>query len=345
MDEERQQAYLLAQLNKKRELKQKYLYQSENTVTQNRASGIQSSTLGGLVMANIMLLAIRERKDVFGTINRLRGEAHTSSGGDTLFEAVLDWCGELAETLECGVYEFFIDDRTKRQRIVRSLLKELGQDSRIRWEDIDIDGGSASFRLSDFASYYHMTEQNATDISLVFQKETAPEGRSSYRLMIGDMSRKRPDDLIPDFAVLWEETGGCLQAFMDAEIADLEGGWVLFREDFERRSALLKSEAEKLKDLCAVLKEQPEELNVQGLLRKEQQFLEQLSVEERTAYSHMPQALREGSRGENAKNRMLMIGGAVKSMERASLSQSGQEQADILSEAAYLLEEAGNAVK
>ena len=345
MDKERQQAFLMAQLNKKRELKQKYLYQSDSTVSQARQDEVQRDTLGGHVMTNIMLLAIKERKDIFGTMNRLRVETHATAFGGTLFDAVMDWCGELAKMLECGVYEFFIEDKSKQQRIVHGLLENLKRDSRIQWEDINIDdSGSASFTLSHFDSYYQMTDQTETDVSLVFQKEVKPDRINRYRLMIGDMSRKRPDDLIPDFAVLWDESGGELKEFVDAEISDLEGGWMLFREDFERRSSLFKSEAVKLRDLCAVLEEQPEGLNFQALLQKEKQLLEQLTGEEHAAYNRMPMALKAGARGENVKNRLLLLGGAVKSLERAILSLSDSTQTDFLSESAYLLEHAGDAM-
>lgn len=345
MDKERQQAFLMAQLNKKRELKQKYLYQSEGEAAQGRPDDVRRSSLGGQVMANIMLLAIKERKDVFGAINRLRSEAHASSFGGTLFDAVMSWCGELAETLDCGVYEFFIDDKSKQKRIVSALLENIKRDARIQWEDIHIDdNGSASFTLPHFDCYYQMTEQPVADVSLVFQKEAWPDGKSCYRLMIGDMSQKRPDDLLPDFAVLWDEAGGELKKFVDAQIADLKSGWMLFREDFERRSSLLGSEAVKLRDLCAVLEEQPEGLNVQALLQKEKQLLEKLCEEEHAVYGRMPAAMKAGARGENAKNRLLLLGGAVKSLERAILSKSGSEQIEILSETVFLLESAGSAM-
>lgn len=346
MDKERQQAFLMAQLNKKRELKQKYLYQSENAMPQDRPDNAHGDTLGGHVMTNIMLLAIKERKDVFGAMNRIRSDAHAASFGGTLFDAVMNWCGELAEALDCGVYEFFIDDKSRQQRIVHSLLDNLKRDSRIQWEDIHIDdSGSASFTLPYFDSYYRMTKQPVSDISLVFQKETETDGRILYRLMVGDMAQNRPDGLIPDFAVLWEEFSGELKKFVDTEIADLEGGWMLFREDFERRSRLFIDEAAKLKDLCAVLEEQPEGLNVQALLQKEKQLLEQLSGEEHAVYNRMPAALKAGPRGENVKNRLLLLGGAVKSLERAILPLSAPEQTDILSETAYLLENAGGAMQ
>lgn len=345
MSDDRQQALLLAQLNKKRELKQKYLYSSEAAEQRETPAAGQRSALGGLAMTNIMLLAIRERADVFSVIARLRAEARSPSLGGTLFDAALAWCGELAEAMGCGVYEFLIDDRPKRRKIVHDLLEELKRASFDDWEDIRVeDDGSASFTLPHFDCYYKMTDQPRGEISLVFRREAAPDGGSHYWLMLGDLSRKKPDDLFPDHAILWDERRGALKEFVDGVVADLEGGWPLLREGFVRRRELIRSEAEKLGDLCEVLAERPEGLNFQALLQKEKQLLETLRAEEHAAYSRMPASLKAGPRGENAKNCLLLLGGAVKSLERALQPLSGPERtpsAEALSEAAYLLEQAG----
>lgn len=348
MDNGKQQALLLAQLNKKRELKQKYLYQTENTAQQKKTDTFQRTAFGELVMANIMLMAIKGRKDIFGVIARFRSEVRSASFGGTLFDNMLAWCEELSETLDCGAYEFFIDDRLKRQKIVHGLLEDLKREACDGWEDISMeDNGNVSFVLPHFDYYYRMTDQPKAEVSLVFRKETEPDGGSHYWLMIGDISRKKPDDLFPDHAILWDERSGFLKEFMDAAITDLKGGWVLFKESFARRGELLRSESVKLEDLCAVLEERPEGLNFKAVLQTEKKRLEAIRAEARAEYERMPAALKDGPRGENAKHCLLLLGGAAKSLERAILSWDEPEQAppaDILSEAAYLLESAGNAV-
>lgn len=348
MSQDRQQDFLIAQLNKKRELKQRYLYQPEGAGSQDTPAAPENTTLGGLVMTNAILLAIKGRKDIYGTIGRLRAGARHPAPGGTLFDTALNWCAELAEAADCSVYELFIDDRPKRRRIIYGLLERLKEDACDSWEGIRIDpSGGASFELPHFDYLYRMTDQPRSEITLVFQKVEEPDGRFRYRLMIGDLSRKRPDDLIPDSAVLWDESDGALSAFTEAVIADLRGGWALQKEGFLRRREQLRGEAAKLKDLCAVLREAPEGLNFQALLQKEMRHLEQLRQEEREAWGHMPPALKQSQRGKNAEDCLLLLGGAIQSLERctAALADPAREGPEkLLSEAVYLLENAGELI-
>lgn len=340
---ERQQARLMAQLSQKRALKQKYLYSSgEETPGSSRSSALKE-----LVLSNLMLQAIKGRKDIFGAAGPLWSKSQHLYGAP--LDVALNWIGELAEALDCSVYELMIDDEPKRRKIVYQLLANLKRDDVGCWEDIRIEpDGNASFALPHFDYFYRMTDQPSANVSLVFRKISPSGGACRYRLTIEHTSPQAPDGPIPGGVLLWEEADGGLKDFTEQAIADLNGGWMLLQEGFAHRREQLRGEAAKLKDLCAVLEEGPEGLNCKTLLEKEKQLLTQLREEEKSAYDRMPPSLKRSSRGAGAENCLLLLGGAIRSLDRAVAALSAPEQSqqpiDCLSEAAYLLESAGEPV-
>ena len=179
MNEDYQRTLLMAQLNNKRTLKQKYLRQREEQA---------SAPLTGVVMTNVMLHAIWKRVDIFGVIQGIRAETEFESGAG--FDMVMGWIQAMADALDCSPYELFIEDRSKQEKILHKLLQDLnGCDS---WENIRTDDrGNGSFALPGFDYAWRMTERPSA--TLVFEKTENREGVFTYTLTLGD-GRK---DLIP----------------------------------------------------------------------------------------------------------------------------------------------------
>lgn len=138
------------------------------------------------------------------------------------------------------------------------------------------------------------------------------------------------------------------EAFLLAQLnrkRELKQKYLYQTEDTEQRSSVFRSEAVKLRDLCGVLEEQPDGLNFRALLQKERQLLQQLCEEEHAAYDRMPMAWKVGSCGKSVRDRLILAGGAVKSVERAILSPDRSVRTGLLLEAAYLLEHADEALQ
>ena len=316
MNEDRQRELLMAQLNNKRALKQKYLRQETTP----------EPALAGLVMTNVMLFAVKERADIFSALRRLQADPN----GASLFSTVLDWLETLAEVLGCGVYELLIDDAPKRRRIVEKLLRDL--ESCDSWENIHTDGqGGGSFALPGFDYAYRMSQQPSA--TLLFEKTAAAGDVFRYTLTLGDGQRS---DLIPSQGVLWQETRGPLQAFTDRVLAELDSGWPVLKERFDQVSRQLQAEAETLRDLTALLEEVPN-LDLAPLLRKESEKLRSLRQQEQSAYGLMPEAMQASGRGRQVQNTLLLLGGAVSELEKL-LQAMPETPGEKLSEVVYLLE-------
>ena len=339
MNEEMQQAILMAQIQKKRALREQYLYAPAGQPQADSPNSAERS-LSSRVMKNAMLLAIREKKNLFGKLEELRREA-ASVKTDTLFDLVLSWCDSIADTLECSVYELFIDDPEKQKKIISRLLYQLRQDGVDCWTDISIENnGSAAFSLPNFDVYHHMTENSSAEITLVFQKEVLSCGSCRYRLMLGDISRKKPSDLLPEHATVWEESQGILADYTEEVLSDLQSGWLLLRKEVSARKDAILQEAEKLSALASVIEAQPAGLNLSPVLEKEIPLLQQLRAEEQRDYARMPDALKDSRNGQLAKERILLLGGTVLSLQRILTDHAAP--AESIQEAAYLLHSAGS---
>lgn len=328
MDQDRQRDMLMAQINNKRALRQKYLRQQEQP-----AEGT-GNALAELVMTNVLFLAIREKTDIFGVLRQLRETADTS--GDTLFGTVMGWVQSLAEALDHSVYELFVEDIPKRRRILEKLLRDLA--SCDGWENIRLDQqGNGGFALPGFDYAYRMAERPSA--TLVFERTATAADAFRYTLTLGD---GRAGGLIPGQGMLWQETQGPLQAFTDRVLAELNSGWPALQAQFDQVSRQLAAEAEKLRDLAALLEEAPE-MRPGPLLEKEAAALKVLRQREAAAYAQMPEAMRASGRGKRVQATQILLGGAIGQLER--LAEAPQQPvAEQLSEIAYMLENAGEPV-
>lgn len=322
MNEDRQRDLLMAQIQNKRALRQKYLRQDSGT------GSAPEPALAGLVMTNLLLFSIQERADIFGALRRLRAEADPNGG--TVFQTVLGWLQTLTEGLGCGVYDLFIDDEPKRRRIVEKLLGDLA--SCDTWEDICVEGQSGSFALHGFDYAYRMSEKPSA--TLLFEKTPLGGDAFRYSLTLGDGSGSM--GLIPSRGLLWQETRGPLQAFTDRVLAELDSGWPVLKERFDQVSRQLQAEARTLRDLMALLEEVPN-LDLAPLLRKEAEKLKGLRQQEQSAYGLMPEAMQASGRGRQVQNTLLLLGGAVSELEKL-LQAMPETPGEKLSEVVYLLE-------
>lgn len=322
INEDQQRDLLMAQINNKRAMKQKYLRQSDEKTPE--------PALMGLVMSNLLLFAVKEKADIFGALRQLRAEADPNGG--TLLGTVLGWLQTLAEVVGCSVYELMIDDGPKRQRIVCKLLRDL--ESCDSWEDIRMDGQPGSFSLPGFDYAYRMTEQPSA--TLLFEKTAAAGGTFRYTLTLGDGCGAM--GLIPSQGILWQENEGPLQEFTDRVLAELNSGWPLLKEQFDQVSRQIMTEAETPQDLMALL-EEASDLNPAPLLQKEAEKLKDLRQRERAIYDRMPEAMRASGRGRQVQNTLLLLGGAVTALEKTPDDPKTQ-----LPEILYMLENAAQPV-
>lgn len=326
MNENYQRTLLMAQLNNKRALKQKYLHQREEPVNQAAAA------LSGLVMTNIMLCAIAKRVDIFGAIQRIRTETDPNSVAD--FDVVMGWIADLAEVLDCSPYELFIEDRAKQEKILRRLLQDLKAcDS---WENIRTDHlGNSSFALPGFDYAYRMTERPSA--TLLFEKTAGSE--PLYRLTLGDGRNA----LIPGQGVLWQEHQGPLQEFMDGILEELESGWPVLQEQFQQIRQQLGAETETIRDLTYLLQEVPTGLNIAPILTRTLESLRALREKEKIVYGRMPDKLKESGRGKRSQNTLILLGGAISQLERMVMTMP-DSPLDQLNDIVYLLENAGEPI-
>ena len=322
--EDYQRELLLMQMNSKRELKQKYLRQEAETP--------QSGPLTDLVMTNIILFAIRNRTDIFGLLRQIQ---ITTDPGFFGLNTALDWLQTISEALECSVYELFVDDRPRRERILTRLLRDLEPcDS---WEIRPMDSkGNGSFALPGFDYAYRMSEQPSA--TLLFEKTVPSEGTIRYRLTLTD--GKKVDSLIPGHAVLWEEAEGPLQRFMEGVLQEFYNGTYVLREQFEALQKQVQREAETLRDLLLLLEEAPAGLNLSAFLDREIETLKGILEKEKLLFSRISEGRDAGNRNSLMQNPIILLGGAIGELERMSrqLPESPQEQ---LSEIVYMLENAG----
>lgn len=328
MNEDYQRTMLMAQLNNKRALKQKYLHQTEE------AASSTTSPLADLVMTNIMLHAIWKRADIFGAIQRIRAETEPNSVPG--FDTVIGWIALLADTLDCSPYELFIEDRAKQEKILRRLLQDLSScDS---WENIRTDHlGNGSFALPGFDYAYRMTENPSA--ALLFEKTAETETTFTYRLTLGDGRLAQ----IPGQGVLWQETHGPLQEFTDRILQELDGGWPILQEQFQQIRQQLLSETETIRDLTCLLNEVPTGLNLTPILTRTWETLKALREKEKAVYGRMPEKMKESGRGKRSQNALILLGGAVSQLERllGAMPESPLEQ---LSEIVYMLENAAESI-
>lgn len=314
-NEDRQRSALMAQLAKKRALKEKYLRPKQGA----------EHTLTDLVMTNAMLLAIRDREDLFGLIRRICMESPET----TDLDGAMGWVQALADGLGCGAYELFLDDAAKRRRIVEKLLAGLTTcDS---WDNIRQDERGGGFALPGFDYAWRMASKPRA--TLIFDRQ---EGE--YTLALA--APANPGDPIPSQAVLWQEGEGVLQSFIDRVLSEQNNGWTELKAAFDDIAGRILAQAETLKDLTVLLAQLPGGGAVRTVLTRQVQSLTALRQEMLELYRSMPEAMRAGQRGARVQNALILVGGAAQTLEKLAQTMP-EDPAAALEEVVCLLESAG----
>ncbi|GEM_PF-5989343 len=183
-----------------------------------------------VVMANIMILAMQRKKDIRMIMKEtealMKNDFRTNPAPDTNWswmpklETSLIFLSILAEKLECGAYDLFIDDEKRRKRFVCKLLEELKEDAEY-WEGWIEESGEAEISISSFDFVYHMTTEFADifdeRMTLSITKEIFDDGEVNYALSFGNLivKEKTKYDYMTKGAYLWEEKEGILKDFME----------------------------------------------------------------------------------------------------------------------------------
>ena len=108
-------------------------------------------------------------------------------------------------------------------------------------------------------------------------------------------------------------------------------------------SRKIRERAEMLRDLVCLLKEMPKGMDLAPLLTKEADTLKLLRKETREKYEQMPEWLRHGGIGEQVRNTLLLLGGAVTLLEEM-LQTMPEDSSEQLDEIVYMLENAGGPI-
>ena len=302
MNEESQRSVLMAQFDKKRAMRQKYL----------RRPSPQDSPLTALVLRNAVLLAAARGADVFSLLRRFQQEG---ACGETTFTDAMDVLNALAEAVDASPYELLVEDGAKQKKLVSRLLESLkGCDD---WVDMEVqDGGDATFSLLGFDYALRLSERPMG--ILVFRRQNG---------LCALTAKYAAEGYLPGQIILWQEREGSLADFMVQAISDLESGWPMLKTQFAEVREAIAQETETLRDLSALLAETP--MDPTPLLRKTAQRLVELRNREQTLCASLPQ--KTDRRHENSRNTQLLLAAAAARLDQPY-------NAETLSEAVCLLE-------
>lgn len=317
--EDLQREMLLAQFQKKRSLRQKYLQGDRE-----EAGG----PLLELMMKNMLLLSIRERADIFGLLRRLEQTGDPYDGMPLHW--VMDCLQEICQALDCGAYELFIEDREKQQRVIRRLLEALS--SCLSWENVTLDkAGNGGFVLPGADYALRMAERPTA--TLIFERACGPQG-CRYTLTMTAMSSR----VFPQKTLLWQEDRGDLQSFVD-QVLSAENS--LPPEGKAELDALRKQTmalAETLEDLGEILDALGEGSQLTILLGKEAQKLHALREREKALYVALDAGGKESTMGQRLREATILLGAAANKLEKLPGSREEQEMG--LGEIVFMLKNA-----
>lgn len=188
------------------------------------------------VMANIMLIAIKNKKDIRAILeeceNMLSQDKRINqnlSDGVVVpkVEAALIFLQMVADKMECSVYEFFIEDEKYRQRCVYNLIRDI-KALEYSFSEFNMDiqeDGSAFFSISRYDFLSEMTNEfskpTTEDMSLDFVKEVYEDGTVNYVVSFGTMmvSKNTRDNYCVKGAYLLEEEKGILADYIEELIS------------------------------------------------------------------------------------------------------------------------------
>lgn len=324
MNEDMRRQLLLTQLDSKRAMKEKYLHSSSDPV---------SSPLTELVLSNALLMAVSRRVDLFGLLRQFR--MTWESTGQDLLDTAMDWIAQLADVLDCSVYELFLEDNAKRKKLLSRMLQKLSDCP--CFEDFQTTPQGASFVLPGFDYMFGMTEQPSA--TLFFEKSTHP--RLSYTLSASD--GRRSMGLIPSKILLWQESQGLLGSFVEAALSPDSASRFSGGNRLSEISQLISESAELFRDLISLLQEAPGRSVPASLLTKQHGKLEPLRQELVAIYDTMPEQLRNGSQGQDFKDALILFAGACRSLARMTREPS-EAAPDQLSDLVYLLDHTAQCV-
>lgn len=146
----------------------------------------------------------------------------------TKLEPVLIFLSILSDKLECGVYEFFIDDDKKRKNFVYKLIDEIKENEYLSWKGyIDVETGSAEMSIDSFDHFYGMTTEFGiptfhNNMSLTMQKDIYDDSDLNYTISFGSLYvfNDTKYDYELKGAYLLEEKEGKLKDFVESRIQD-----------------------------------------------------------------------------------------------------------------------------
>ena len=186
-----------------------------------------------VVNANIMINAIKNKKDIVEILNKIEDlmkrdvRTNPSPKSQLSYFPKMDnafrFLSILAEELDCAVSEIMCDDEFMRRKFAYDLLdglKELETDF-----ICDIDDGYAELTIDNFDFKYGMTPnvyRNIYDrMSLTITKQTYDDGEVFYSLSFGCLllDDRTKDKYMTKGAYIWEESEGHLKDFVEKIIA------------------------------------------------------------------------------------------------------------------------------
>lgn len=185
------QAMLMAQLQKKQELKQRM-----------RDTQAQENEIFDMFMRNAVFFAIESRSDIFSFFRTL-----SYNGQENPMSLSMLWLDRIAALTERSHYEFLLNDEDKQEVILRHLLRDIS--SCDAWSDFEVTEQGASFALHGFDYAIRMSDQPS--VSLIFDMEQTQFGEE-YSLVLVDGLME--GYMLPKQIVLWQESDGMLARFM-----------------------------------------------------------------------------------------------------------------------------------
>lgn len=192
------------------------------------------------VMANIMAIAVKNKKDIFGILRECESLMRKDRRANPVPEEelyrfpklffMMVFLNLLAERLECEVYEFFIDNDRTRKRFAYQMVDY----AREHKEDCDIDIDDSGFTVISMSSIdqrLEMTQENRMHgffpdgeiwrmMDLTFEKEIFDDG-PNYSVAFGSLciAPCTREKYCSEGAYLYEEEDGRIKDFVEEMIS------------------------------------------------------------------------------------------------------------------------------
>ena len=190
------------------------------------------------MMANIMVLALKHKKDIYSILSECEDVFSKDSRINP--PPKTDWClcpkldhsiaflSLVAEKLDCNLYDFFIDNKLERQKIVYRVIDFLRRQSSIDTVFFDYgtinEDGEAEFSIRNFDFEYGMSDRFARSLidnmALTFYKEQFAAG-TEYAISFGDLTVRFSTSRTYSLkgAYLYDEEEGQLKDYIEETIA------------------------------------------------------------------------------------------------------------------------------